>query len=119
MSDRPPSQKPPRQIRFLSPVKRERARLERQFAWLRRYSPVLGRIVQTLSRPGWTLVRVPVGILFILGGFLAILPIFGLWMIPVGLLLLSVDVPRLRRPVAGFLIAMRRRAERWKNRKKP
>ncbi|MBS1301244.1 hypothetical protein GZH79_02605 [Loktanella sp. SALINAS62] len=97
---------------------RERARLERQFTWLRRYSPTLGRVVQTITRPGWTLVRVPVGMMFILGGILAILPIFGLWMIPVGLLLLAVDVPRLRRPVATAVIRMRRRAERWKSRRK-
>ena len=90
---------------------RERARLDRQFAWGRRRYPRLGRMLQALTRPGWALVRVPVGILLMLGGLLAILPVFGLWMIPVGLLLLAVDIPVLRRPVAAVVIRGRRRLE--------
>jgi hypothetical protein len=43
-------------------------------------------------------VRLPLGVLFILGSFLFILPIFGLWMLPVGLLLLAEDFRALRRP---------------------
>jgi hypothetical protein len=42
-------------------------------------------------------VRLPLGILFIFGSFLFILPIFGLWMLPVGVLLLAEDVPAARR----------------------
>ena len=37
------------------------------------------------------------GVGFVIGGFLAVLPVFGLWMLPVGLALLSDDVPPLRR----------------------
>ena len=45
--------------------------------------------------PGWRLVA---GILLICGGFLAILPVFGLWMIPLGFLVAALDVrPMLRR----------------------
>ena len=47
-----------------------------------------------LRSPAARWVRVPLGLLFILGSFLFILPIFGLWMLPVGLLLLAEDVPR-------------------------
>lgn len=42
-------------------------------------------------------VRRILGVVFIVGGFLAVLPVFGLWMLPVGLALLSDDVPALRR----------------------
>ena len=42
-------------------------------------------------------VRIIIGVLLILGGFLAILPIFGMWMIPAGLIVLSVDIPIVRR----------------------
>ncbi|MGR3542339.1 MAG: hypothetical protein ACU0BS_13060 [Hasllibacter sp.] len=41
--------------------------------------------------------RLPVGILFIMGGFLAILPVFGLWMIPVGIAVAALDVRPIRR----------------------
>lgn len=78
----------------------------------------MGAVLHRMSRPGWALVRVPVGVFFILGGLLAILPIFGLWMIPVGLLLLAVDVPLLRRPVSAAMIRLRRRAETFRQRRK-
>lgn len=54
-----------------------------------------GRVRWLRSREArW--VRLPLGVLFIFGSFLFILPIFGLWMLPVGLLLLAEDVPALR-----------------------
>ena len=39
----------------------------------------------------------PAGLFLILGGFLAILPVFGLWMLPLGFMLLADDIPPLRR----------------------
>jgi hypothetical protein len=54
--------------------------------------------VRWLRSPAARWVRVPLGMLFVLGSLLFILPIFGLWMLPVGLLLLAEDVPALRRP---------------------
>ena len=101
-----------------SEISAEGRRLRRQFDRLRRDFPRLGTALHRLSRPGWALVRVPVGLLFMVGGLLAILPVFGLWMIPVGLLLLAVDVPMLRRPVSGAIIRLRRRAERFRQRRK-
>ncbi|UTW60487.1 hypothetical protein KFE96_12550 [Kordiimonas sp. SCSIO 12603] len=41
--------------------------------------------------------RIIVGVLCILGGFLGFLPVLGFWMIPVGLIILSVDFPFVRR----------------------
>lgn len=38
-----------------------------------------------------------VGILCIIGGILGFLPVLGFWMIPLGLLILSVDFPWVRR----------------------
>jgi|GEM_PF-313426 hypothetical protein len=96
----------------------EGRRLHRQFERLRRDYPRMGSLLFRISRPGWALVRVPVGVAFILGGLLAILPVFGLWMIPVGLLLLAVDVPWLRRPVSGAIIRLRRRAEKFRQRRR-
>ena len=98
--------------------RREVRRLDRQFSWIRRRYPRAGGMVQRITRPGWALLRVPVAVLFMLGGVLAILPVFGLWMIPVGLALLAVDVPLLRRPVAASVIRLRRRIELRRARKR-
>ena len=66
-----------------------------------------------LRSPAARWVRVPLGILFILGSFLFILPIFGLWMLPFGLLLLAEDVPALRRLRTRVLDWLERRWPHW------
>jgi len=45
------------------------------------------------SRP----VRIAIGVLLIAGGLVGFLPVLGFWMIPLGLLVLSVDLPIVRR----------------------
>lgn len=45
--------------------------------------------------PPW--LRVVLGLLLIGGGMLGILPILGFWMVPLGLAVLSMDVPPLQR----------------------
>jgi len=50
------------------------------------------------------LVRIPVGVLFILGGVFSILPGLGIWMLPFGLLLIASDVLSLRKSVGRFTI---------------
>jgi hypothetical protein len=47
--------------------------------------------------PQSRLLRLGIGILLIIGGCLGFLPILGFWMIPLGLLVLSIDIPRVRR----------------------
>jgi hypothetical protein len=56
-----------------------------------------------LREPASRWARIPFGILFLIGGFLAFLPILGLWMLPVGLILLAEDVSALRRLRARML----------------
>jgi len=55
-------------------------------------------------------VRIGLGILLIGGGILGFLPVLGFWMIPLGLLVLSVDLPVVRR--------WRRQLTVWWHRKK-
>jgi hypothetical protein len=74
---------------------RDDRRLERLIRRLPRHRQAS---VRWLRGPAARWVRVPLGILFIVGSLLFILPVFGLWMLPVGLLLLAEDVPALRRP---------------------
>jgi hypothetical protein len=41
--------------------------------------------------------RVTIGVLFLLGGFLWFLPVLGIWMVPLGLIVLAFDIPFMRR----------------------
>lgn len=47
--------------------------------------------------PANRLGRLIVGVLLVIGGILGFLPIVGFWMIPLGLIILSVDSPFIRR----------------------
>jgi hypothetical protein len=55
--------------------------------------------------PGSRLWRVVLGGALVLGGMMGFLPILGFWMIPLGFLVLSIDLPIVRR--------QRRRVEVW------
>jgi hypothetical protein len=48
-------------------------------------------------------VRIPAGLVLMAGGILWFLPIVGLWMFPLGLALIALDIPFLRRPVARLI----------------
>lgn len=65
--------------------------------------------VAHLRHPSASWVRVPLGLLFIIAGFLGFLPILGFWMVPLGLVLLALDVALLRRPTAQLIVSV----ERW------
>ena len=47
--------------------------------------------------PGHPLLRIVLGVLLIICGILGFLPVLGFWMIPLGLVVLSVDLPPVRR----------------------
>lgn len=67
------------------------------------------RVLRRLRHPDARLIRIPLALLFILGGIFSFLPVLGIWMLPLGLLLLAQDVPFLRKPVAQATIwAMRK-----------
>jgi hypothetical protein len=88
-------------------------RLHRQIDALARAAPWGRRTLEKLREKRMRRVRVPVGILMILAGFLGFLPIFGFWMLPLGLLLLAVDLPLLRPAVTSASIRGRRRLSGW------
>jgi len=60
--------------------------------------------------PGPPIVRIVAGTLLILGGTVGFLPVLGFWMLPLGVLVLSVDLHPVRR--------MRRRVEVWWGRRR-
>jgi hypothetical protein len=80
------------------------AEINRHFAWFEsRLSPRPAKFVGWLRKPSSRLVRIPLAILLVVGGILSFLPILGLWMLPLGLLLIAQDVPLLQKPLARLL----------------
>jgi hypothetical protein len=96
---------------------RVRARFERQFRAIEHQMPVLQRPLTTIRARGWWIIRLPIALLLIAGGLLSILPFLGLWMLPVGLLLLAVDLPLLRAPLSVAMIRARRRYAVWRHKR--
>jgi hypothetical protein len=80
----------------------------------REYDAALKRLEARLPRAAGTSlkyfidsspwVRIPPALLLIVGGVFSFLPILGLWMLPLGLLLLAQDIPPLRRPIGRAII---------------
>lgn len=99
-----------------NPFEREREtriddpRLERLIDRLPRF---LRSSVRWLRRPSLIWVRIPAGILLIAGGLLSFLPLLGLWMLPLGTLLLSDDFPSLRGLRTRLLDWIERRYPGW------
>lgn len=54
--------------------------------------------------------RIALGVALVLGGLVGFLPVLGFWMVPLGILVLSVDVPAARR--------LRRRTVVWWERRR-
>jgi hypothetical protein len=86
------------------------ARLQRL---IRRLPPRMQRSVHWLRRPSSRRLRIPAAVLLILGSFLSLLPVFGVWMLPLGLVLLAEDMPALRRLRGRVLDWVERRRPHW------
>lgn len=99
-------------------AQKQENRLRRQFDALARNTPVPRGPMEALLTSRMRLLRLPLAILLILGSFLAILPVFGLWMLPAGLMLLAIDIPLLRPRVSAALIRVRRRWAVWRHKGK-
>ena len=63
----------------------------------------IARASCALRKPAARWWRIPTALLLIVGGVFSILPILGIWMLPLGLLLLAVDLPALRPPMTRML----------------
>jgi hypothetical protein len=79
----------------------------------------LRTITRWLRRPTSRWIRVPAGLLLVGGSLLSILPLFGVWMLPLGLMLLAEDVPPLRRARDHLLKWIERRRPKWFTTNKP
>jgi purine-cytosine permease-like protein len=71
-----------------------------------------------VALPASRIFRVVLGVALCVGGFLAFLPVLGIWMLPLGILVLSVDLPPVRRARRRFDVYWGRsetghRVRRW------
>jgi len=70
---------------------------------------------RSIDLPASRIVRIAIGVLLILLGLVGFLPVVGFWMIPLGLLVLSVDLPMVRRWRRRLTV----RFGRWLHRRHP
>lgn len=70
-----------------------------------------------LKLPRSRAARIGIGAALVLGGVVGFLPILGFWMVPLGLAVLSVDVPAVRRLRRRVELWGRRRLEAWRRRR--
>lgn len=90
------------------------ARLNRQFERLQKRIPdAAARLLERLRRPESRLIRIPLGILLVLGGVFSFLPVLGIWMLPLGLLLLAIDLVILQGPVNSAIVRGSRKWSTW------
>lgn len=80
--------------------------------WLHYLPAWAAPTLQWLRRPSSRWIRIPIGLLLVAAGLLSFLPVFGLWMLVPGLLLL--DLPVLRRPIRVAILRVRR----WRHRRR-
>ncbi len=71
------------------------------------------RASRWLRSPQARWVRVPAGLLLIVGGVLFILPLFGLWMVPLGVILLADDIAAFRQLRERMLGMIERYRPHW------
>lgn len=74
--------------------------LERYFAIIDRRAPTrVSRFIRWLRKPSLAILRWIIALLLVLGSVFSFLPVLGIWMLPLGLLLIAEDVPLLREPL--------------------
>lgn len=80
-------------------------KIDGYFEALYRRLPVsISKFIRWLREPSAFAARCAVAILFVVGGLFSFLPILGIWMLPLGLLLIAQDVPALQKPIVSALM---------------
>lgn len=80
------------------------AELDRYFEKIEKRLPEsVGRFLHWLRKPSSLIARVGVAILLILGGIFSFLPVLGIWMLPLGLIIIAQDLPFLQGPLVKGL----------------
>ncbi|MGH7057075.1 MAG: hypothetical protein ACREFZ_04220, partial [Acetobacteraceae bacterium] len=95
-----------------------------------KHDPRLQRLLDALPRPArqsyaWLMrpqakwVRLPLGFALIAGSALSFLPGPGIWMLPIGALLIGEDIPPVRRATLYVLGRLQRWWDAWRSPPKP
>ena len=97
------------------------AELNRYFEMIDRRVPIgVSQFIRWLRMPSSFAVRLVIAILLILGGIFSFLPVLGIWMLPLGLLLIAQDVPLLQKPLLVAFAWVERKCEwlrvKWRHR---
>ncbi|MCX5514891.1 hypothetical protein C3941_11090 [Kaistia algarum] len=71
---------------------------------------------RTVKLPESRPLRIGIGGAFIAGGIFSFLPVLGIWMLPIGLIVLSHDFPRIRRFRRQSEVKLARRWARFRGR---
>lgn len=77
--------------------------------------PRISVIGYKIKVPGHPVLRIGMGSAFLAGGMLGFLPVLGYWMVPVGIAILAIDFP----PVRRFQRRMNVRVGNWLHRRWP
>jgi len=98
-----------------------KAELNRYFQMIDRRVPIsVSQFIRWLRMPSSFAVRLVIAILLILGGIFSFLPVLGIWMLPLGLLLIAQDVPLLQKPLVAAFAGVERKCEclrvKWRDR---
>lgn len=81
-----------------------KAELNRYFEMIDRRVPIrISQLIRWLRKPSSFAVRLVVALLLIVGGIFSFLPALGIWMLPLGLMLIAQDVPFLGKPLLNTL----------------
>lgn len=80
----------------------------------------MARAIRWLRNTEARWIRLPIGLALLVGGMFGFLPVLGIELIPLGLLVIAVDIPVLRKPVARFTLWLEHRwvmvKRRWRRR---
>ena len=91
--------------------------LDEVFDRLSRDFPFAAGFIGWVRSPSARFVRIPLGLILILGGIFSFLPVLGIWMLPLGLLILAIDIRPLRRPVTRAVVWIEDKVRAWRERK--
>jgi hypothetical protein len=80
--------------------------------------PAFRRSYEWLILPQARWVRLPVGTALMLGGVFSFLPVLGIWMLPLGAILVGEDIPPVRRATLHGLGWVQGKWDDWKEKRR-
>lgn len=76
------------------------------------------RVFSRKNLPRSRAARIAIGVLLVIGGIVGFLPILGFWMVPMGLAILAIDIPIIRRFTRRATVVLTRWWRRIRGHKK-